>query len=590
MHGDRTELLNSLISVVGRELTTTVADWDAFAVVAWFDPTARTARLATWWYSERDVLPRLVGSAVEAGRVFEALRDAVEVPGHPIRVAVVTYIRASGVTDLRLHSAAEDLDYYLGPRATAESIGGGLRPLAAPTAATPTPAAPVTPRPTPVPSTAGPDMSRVGVPDHVRRAAVEESLSAPTIPLTVWRPDKRDPTGGVPDDLVARLSAEDARRLADYLDGGALVAAARGFIADPWSGSDRGVVPIHKRTDGEFTWDDAISYYVRKYRLNPGTAILARARARGFVAPEVPKERVSRIIDQLFSGAPGAGSAPEWGIRLDGTQVLPGDVYCTYRGRVFRFGPDASTAGDYSSVRISALPGSVIPDGFVEVDEHDAVKPTAAYGVVPMAEITGIHLVATACRYKGAKATVFRIDGNRWELQIDRPDGDLPAPSEADWRIFPRVDTSRAPTFFARVDPDEVARVTVVVLACRFVNGRLVTEREAQGTSAADAAYGIPSPADSPFLPPRAAVELFSQRIAKIDPNFTKFDINLHRLRHAWRIAVSDPTFAGYYVDDDGEVYQMDPGVPPEQVDVPLTAGYLGRHPAIDPPDGFWSL
>ncbi len=576
--GDRTELLSGLIGIAGRDITATVADWDAFAVVAWFDPTERSARLATWWYSARDVLPRLVGSSAEAARAFEALRDVVEVPGHPVRVAVVTYVRSTGATDLRLHSAAENLDYYLGAQATAESIGGGLRPLAAPSV------------PTPVPSPGGPDMSRVGVPDHVRRAAEEEALSAPTIPLTVWRPDRRDPTGGVPDEFCARLSAEDARQLADYLDSGALVAAARGFVPDPWIDAERGVVPIHKRTDGEFTWDDAITYYVRKYRLNPGPAILARARARGFVAPDVPKERVSRIIDQLFSGAPGAGSRPEWEVRLDGTQVLPGDVYCVYRGRVYRFGQDASAAGDYSSVRITALPGSVIPEGFVEVDEYDVVKPTSAYGVVPMAELTGIYLVGTRCRYKGAIATVFRIDGNRWELQLEGPDGDLPAPSEADWKIFPRVDASRAPTYFARVDPDEVARVTVVVLACRFVNGRLVTEREALGTSDGDRAYGVPSAADSPFLPPRAAVDLFSRRIAKIDPSFTKFEINLHRLKHAWVIGVSDPTFAGYYVDDDGEVYQMDPGVPPEQVDVPLTAGYLGRHPAIDPPDGFWSL
>lgn len=128
------------------------------------------------------------------------------------------------------------------------------------------------------------------------------------------------------------------------------------------------------------------------------------------------------------------------------------------------------------------------------------------------------------------------------------------------------------------------------MLACRFVNGRLVTEREATGSSAGDQAYGIPSPADSPFLPARAALDLFSQRLTKIDPNFTRFEINLRRLAHAWVIGVSDPTFAGYYVDDDGEVYQMDPSVPPEQVDVPITAEYLGRHPAIAPPDGFWPL
>ncbi|MET9325741.1 hypothetical protein [Tsukamurella sp. NPDC003166] len=575
--------MTALIGIVGREITATGVEWDAFAVVAWFDPPPRTARLATWWYSEHDVLPRLVGSTVAAGRAFEELRDAVEVPEHPVRVAVVTHVRASGATDLRLHTAAENLDYYLGVGATAESIGGGLRPLAPAQAAAPS-------APKLVPSPSGPDMSRVGVPDHVRRAAEQEALSGPTIPLTVWRPDRRDPTGGVPDDLCARLSAEDARQLADYLDGGALVAAARGFLPDPWSGSDRGVVPINKRTDGQFTWDDAITYYVRRYRLNPGSAILAQARARGFVTPDVPKERVSHIIDQLFSGAPGGGSVREWGVRLDGSQVLPGDVYCVYRGRVYRFGPDASAAGDYSSVRITALPGSVIPDGFVEVDEYDAAKQTSAYGIVPMAEITGIHLVATACRYKGAKATVSRIDGNRWELQLDGPDGDGPAPSDADWKIFPRVDASRAPRYFARVDPDEVARVTVVVLACRLVYGRLVTEREALGSSAGDRAYGIPSPSDSPFLPPRVAVKAFSRRIAAIDPNFPKFEINLHRLKHAWRIAVSDPTFAGYYVDDDGEVYQMDPGVPPEQVDVPLTAEYLGRHPAIDPPGGYWPV
>lgn len=47
---------------------------------------------------------------------------------------------------------------------------------------------------------------------------------------------------------------------------------------------------------------------------------------------------------------------------------------------------------------------------------------------------------------------------------------------------------------------------------------------------------------------------------------------------------------AGCYVDDDGEVYQMDPGVAPEQVDVPVTPEYLAWHPAIDPPDEHWPL
>jgi len=121
--------------------------------------------------------------------------------------------------------------------------------------------------------------------------------------LTVWRPDPTSPSGAVPDETLPRLSAQDAVRVADYLDAGAVVAHTTARIPDPWSGSDAAQVPLTQRTDGVWRWDDAVSYYVRVYGLSPAAEFLAHVREHGFTPPEVSSAQVSAVIDEVFGAA-----------------------------------------------------------------------------------------------------------------------------------------------------------------------------------------------------------------------------------------------------------------------------------------------
>lgn len=109
---DRSELLFSLVGVVGRDVQRVASAWDGFGVLARFDTATPSVR--TWYYRSGDPRAFEVASAPQALAVFEQLRAAVEVPAEPVRVGVLTHVKASGVTDLQLLSAPDDIAGYVG--------------------------------------------------------------------------------------------------------------------------------------------------------------------------------------------------------------------------------------------------------------------------------------------------------------------------------------------------------------------------------------------------------------------------------------------------------------------------------------------
>lgn len=101
----------------------------------------------------------------------------------------------------------------------------------------------------------------------------------------------------------------------------------------PWLNLPAARVPLTKRTDGTWRWDDEVSYYVRNYGLSPGAEFLNYLHQRNFTPPTVSPEQVSAVIDELFGNPT---QTPQPRLALDGTQLLARDYYCIYQGRAFR--------------------------------------------------------------------------------------------------------------------------------------------------------------------------------------------------------------------------------------------------------------
>lgn len=127
--------------------------------------------------------------------------------------------------------------------------------------------------------------------------------------LSVWRPDPGSTTGVAPDESLPRLSALDAARVADYLDAGAVTARTTARMPDPWSGDATAGVPMTQRTDGIWRWNDAVSYYVRHYHLNPGTQFLDYLRERDFASRFITAAQISAVADEVFGAPPRHRSA-----------------------------------------------------------------------------------------------------------------------------------------------------------------------------------------------------------------------------------------------------------------------------------------
>lgn len=95
-------------------------------------------------------------------------------------------------------------------------------------------------------------------------------------------------SGGRPPLNADRLSPDEAARVGDYLEQGAVVMHTTARGVDVLDG-DAPVVPLTIRTDGEYVWTGPVTYYVQKYGVAPDAAFLAHVRARDY-EPRHPSE------------------------------------------------------------------------------------------------------------------------------------------------------------------------------------------------------------------------------------------------------------------------------------------------------------
>ncbi|MET0812325.1 MAG: hypothetical protein ABWY03_04670 [Microbacterium sp.] len=89
----------------------------------------------------------------------------------------------------------------------------------------------------------------------------------------------------------ARLPEDEATRLGDYLESGAVVMHTTALGIDVLA-DDAKVVPMTIRTDGEYVWTGPVTYYVQTYGVAPDPDFLAHVKARDYQMPAVSQAEV----------------------------------------------------------------------------------------------------------------------------------------------------------------------------------------------------------------------------------------------------------------------------------------------------------
>ncbi|GAB0103807.1 hypothetical protein JMUB6875_27810 [Nocardia sp. JMUB6875] len=92
------------------------------------------------------------------------------------------------------------------------------------------------------------------------------------------------------------LTEDDAELLLGYLRSATCVLAAPGTTEDPFApGNPNARVRIGIVTDGAWVWQLAWEDYVEYRRAAPPTEFIDHAKSHGWVAPELPEERLLEI-------------------------------------------------------------------------------------------------------------------------------------------------------------------------------------------------------------------------------------------------------------------------------------------------------
>lgn len=117
-------------------------------------------------------------------------------------------------------------------------------------------------------------------------------------------PRKKHPVTGLRVDLDRpRLSRAEADQVAGYLLSGSPVVepiGARVLLTDEVSGEPRRV-PIGSRTDGEWIWQDNLTYYVKEHCLSPREDFLTYIRGLNYVLARPVTEDDLRAASAFMS-------------------------------------------------------------------------------------------------------------------------------------------------------------------------------------------------------------------------------------------------------------------------------------------------
>ena len=114
--------------------------------------------------------------------------------------------------------------------------------------------------------------------------------------LSIWKSDWSPDRSDMPpvDTDFPLLSVDEAQRVADYLRAGTVLLRSTHLLPDQLDDDPAPRVPISSRTDGSWVWDDAVLYYVEKYRISPGDKFVEYCRARDFL----PREATAAEVEQ----------------------------------------------------------------------------------------------------------------------------------------------------------------------------------------------------------------------------------------------------------------------------------------------------
>jgi hypothetical protein len=148
------------------------------------------------------------------------------------------------------------------------------------------------------------------LPPYQRMALAHSALlwtTRPTTPIRIAELfDPVDEVGG-PGFAADRptLSAQERVDVLAYLEAASAVLTTTALMDDVVDERRRGVVPMNIRTDGQWIWTDAVSYYLRHYGLAPDRELLRHIRTCRYKLSAVDAVAVHRALAALQSQAPG---------------------------------------------------------------------------------------------------------------------------------------------------------------------------------------------------------------------------------------------------------------------------------------------
>ncbi|WP_207843528.1 hypothetical protein [Williamsia soli] len=409
--------------------------------------------------------------------------------------------------------------------------------------------------------------------------------------LSIWRLEPDAPDGVTPDEVLPRLSAVDAERVANYLDAGTLVARMTARAVDPWSIDDTRQVPQNQRTDGLWRWSDSVGFYARNYGVNPGAEFVNYLRDREFVVEPAHPHAVAAHVDELLSGTI---DATERRLTLDGSQLLTPGTYCTYQERVLSF-KQYGRGSDL--IRLAIRRGETVPEDFEPAKRPVDTADAFAHKVVPSSAVDSPFTVVMVCRYKHVLCTVNRIRGNELVVSVTgdglrrpRPD-QQPQPSLRDWIDMPNATVWDRDWIQAIADVGEVSELAMAIVPCRMYGNRAVPLDDPTGLGylrpRAEEIHRFPAPTWSPFLSRDDALRTVSAFLAAQGAGYPRTNPTLERFRDGWRLAVDQLADTVYLVTDDGHIVPTPSSTSDTDVDRLLSTDLRRRHPAADPPPDF---
>ncbi|MBX3087338.1 MAG: hypothetical protein KF742_02515 [Cryobacterium sp.] len=97
-----------------------------------------------------------------------------------------------------------------------------------------------------------------------------------------------------------RLDNDEKARVLGYLQSGRIVLRSQNLLPDPLDLDREPCVPTSFFTDGDWVWDEAMTYFVATYAVSPPMDFLGYLRARDFSRRIPTDEELDKIEAELL--------------------------------------------------------------------------------------------------------------------------------------------------------------------------------------------------------------------------------------------------------------------------------------------------